>query len=54
MANLHHLPGEPRHTLMRYFIAVLFGVAIVVVGVKIAVDHWPCDFMPRGTCHSGP
>ena len=54
MAVLQHSPAERRHTLTRYFAAVLFAVAIIVVGIKIAVDYWPCDFMPRGTCHSGP
>jgi hypothetical protein len=31
--------------LMRYFASVLFAIAVIVGGVKIAVDHWPCEFM---------
>jgi hypothetical protein len=36
--------------LLRYFASVLFAIAVIVGGVKIAVDHWPCEFMAKGAC----
>jgi hypothetical protein len=35
---------------MNYFASVLYAIAVIVGGVKIAVDHWPCEFMAKGTC----
>jgi hypothetical protein len=36
--------------LLRYFASVLFAIAVIVGGGKIAVDHWPCEFMAKGAC----
>ena len=46
----HDSPRSGGHPLMRYFAAVLFAIAVIVGGVKVAVDHWPCEFMAKGTC----
>jgi hypothetical protein len=35
---------------MRYFASVLFAITVIVVGLKIAVDHYPCEFLPKGAC----
>jgi hypothetical protein len=35
---------------MNYFASVLYAIAVIVGAVKIAVDHWPCEFMAKGTC----
>jgi len=38
--------------LMRYFASVLFALAVIVIGLKIVVDHWPCEFLAKGACTS--
>jgi hypothetical protein len=35
---------------MNYFASVLYAIAVILGGVKIAVDHWPCEFMAKGAC----
>ena len=36
--------------LVRYFASVLFAVAVITIGSKIAVDHWPCEFISKWNC----
>jgi len=50
MAIMQH-PHSGRGTApIRYAVSVLFALAVIAAGVKIAVDHWPCAFNPRGLC----
>ena len=44
----HHSPRGRGRALMNYFASVLYAIAVIVGGVKIAVDHWPCEFMAKG------
>lgn len=49
MAIVHSDPkSDP--TLMGYCVRVAFAVAIIAIGVKIAVDHWPCDIALIAGC----
>jgi hypothetical protein len=50
MAIIQNSPPTRGGALVRYFVSVLFGMAVIAGGVKIAVDHWPCEFMVKGTC----
>jgi hypothetical protein len=36
--------------LMRYFASVLFALMVIVVCLKVAIDHWPCEFLAKGAC----
>ena len=50
MAIIQNSPPTRGRALIRYFVSVLFGMAVIAGGVKIAVDHWPCEFMAKGAC----
>lgn len=51
MPVIQHRSRRSRgRALMNYFAGVLYAIAVIVGGVKIAVDHWPCEFMAKGTC----
>jgi len=51
MPVIRHRSRRSRgRALMNYFASVLYAIAVIVGGVKIAVDHWPCVFMTKGTC----
>jgi len=45
-----HSPRSSSRALISYFASALYAIAVIVGGVKIAVDHWPCEFMAKGTC----
>ena len=50
MRAIQHSPPGRSLALMRYFASVLFAIPVIVVGLKIAVDHYPCEFLPKGAC----
>jgi len=51
MAVIRQTPSPSRGVeLMRYFASLLFGIVVIAVGVKIAVDHWPCEFISKWAC----
>ena len=49
---LTHSTRSGRLALMRYCASVLFAIAVIVIGLKIALDHWPCEFLAKGACTS--
>jgi hypothetical protein len=49
MAIVHSNPNSGL-SLVSYCARVAFAVAIIVIGSKIAVDHWPCDIAPIAAC----
>jgi len=49
MANVHTNPNS-NLTLAGYCARVAFAIVVIVIGLKIAVDHFPCEFLPKGTC----
>lgn len=50
MAIIQHSHSGRGTAPVRYAVSVLFALAVIAAGVKIAVDHWPCSFNPRGLC----
>ena len=52
MAAIAHSPPRRGVALMRYFASVFFAVAVIVAGLRIAADHWPCEFMAKGSCEN--
>jgi hypothetical protein len=49
---LVHSTRNSGFALVRYFASVLFAIAVIVIGLKIAVDHWPCEFLAKSACTS--
>jgi hypothetical protein len=49
MAIVHSDPHRDI-TLLSYGARVAFAVAVVVTGLKIMIDQWPCDIAPIGSC----
>ena len=49
MAIVHSNPNSGL-TLVSYYTRVAFAVAIIAIGLKIAVDHWPCDIARIAVC----
>jgi len=43
-----HSPRTRGTALLRYFASVF--IAMIVIGLKLAADHWPCEFRTKGTC----
>jgi hypothetical protein len=51
MAAIQQRPSPGRGLeLIRYLANLLFAITVIVVGVKIAVDHWPCEFVSKLAC----
>jgi hypothetical protein len=39
-------------TLLGYCARVALAVAVIAIGLKIMVDHWPCHVAPIAACPS--
>jgi hypothetical protein len=52
MAAVEHSPPRRGLALMRYIASVFLAIAVIVAGLRIAADHWPCEFMAKGSCEN--
>jgi hypothetical protein len=50
MAVIENSSSARSHAFLRYIASLFFGIAVIVGGVKVAVDHWPSEFNPKRVC----